>query len=181
MQRNIILASLVLLSGTYGHSQNASADYNNPFVQNGQRRTTDKFLQFLETGQVDSALKLISPTYLKSRKKYKSSLASYHKELLKYLDTTILSVVIVYPETRYNTYRCRYYNTKGEYFYIDLYFSVGRPNSLIEKILKKPENELTDERIALAKSLKEGEKTEPLPPPPFPPPGVNLKPVKKNK
>ncbi len=170
----------MLLSVAFGHSQNAPVDYHNPVVQNGQSQTTYKFMQFLETGQIDSALKLISPVYLKSKKNFKSSLVSYHKELLKYVDTTILSVVIVYSEDNYNTYRCRYYTNKGEYFYIDLYFNVGRPNSLIAKIWKKSEKELIAERKALAKRVKEEEKTGPIPPP-FPPPGVELTPIKKNK
>lgn len=180
MKNTFYLFIVALIACEIGHSQSIPADYHNPVVQKGHRNTTDNFMNFLEQGKVDEALSLIDTSFLRTKTKYKDSLIVYYKELAKYLKTTRLSVVIVYPESKYNTYRCRYYNEKGEFFYIDLYYSVGHPNSLIKRIWKKSEKELIKERKELAKRVKEEEKTGPPPPPKLPPPGVQIMPAKKN-
>jgi hypothetical protein len=164
-----ILVSLICsFIAAIGYSQTIPVDYNNPTVQKGQRRTTHAFMKLLEQGKTDDAIKLIDPAFIKKKNAYRDSLHAYSKELSRYLKSTELSVVIVYPESQYNTYRCRYYNEKGTYFYIDLFFNVGQPNSLIARIWKNPEKELIAERKELAKRKKEEEKTGPPQPPPPP-------------
>jgi hypothetical protein len=183
MRKYLFAFTLTVLTTVAGQAQKLQlpADYNNPAVEQGQRVSTDIFIKLLEQGKVDAALKLIDTSFLKTKKHYQDSLTAFAKELSKYLKSTQLSVVIVYPENKYNTYRCRYYNKNGEFFYIDLYFAVGQPNSLIKKIWKKPESELAKERKELAKRAKEEEKTGPPQPPKLPPPGIEMTPVKKNK
>lgn len=135
-------------------------DYGNPVIQKGQRNTTAIFMNLMETGNIDSAMKYIDPNYISSNKNLKGILISYSKELKKYLKTTHFSVTIVYPERKYNTYRCRYSNTNGHFFFIDLFFNVGNPNSLIAKIWKKPESQLIKERQKQAKESKNIKKVE---------------------
>jgi hypothetical protein len=181
MRKYFYALTLVFLATVTGYSQQAPVDYHNTVVQDGQRLSTDAFIKFLEQGEVDNALRLIDTSFLKSKHNYRDSLSAYRQELLKCLKTTQLSIVIVYPNKKYNTYRCRYYNEYGEFFYIDLYYKVGQPNSPIVKIWKKSQKELEDERKELAKRAKEEEKTGPPQPPKSPPPGVKMTTVKKNK
>jgi len=180
MQKALHLFILTISITLTGYSQLRPDDYNNPIVQKEQRGTTENFVNLIEQGKVDDAMKLIDTSFLQTKNKYRDSLTAYHKELSKYLKTTKLSLVIVYPESKFNTYRCRYYNEKGEFFYIDIYYNGGQPNSLITKICKKSEKELVKERKELAKRVEEEEKTGPPQPPLPPPPGIELKPVKKN-
>ena len=149
-----------------GIAQTIPAHYQDPDVKKKQRQSTDYFLNLLEQGKIDEALKLIDTSFLKTKNNYKDSLTVYHKELSKYLKTTKLYIVVVYPDEKYNTFRCRYSNKKGDFFYIDLYYIIGQPNSSITKILKIPEKELEGDRKELAKQIKEQEKTGPpnLPP-----------------
>ena len=164
-----------------GFAQTIPADYQDPDVKKRQRQSTDYFLKLLEQGKADDALKLVDTSFLKTKNNYRDSLTAYHKELSKYLRTTKLYVVVVYPDDKYNTYRCRYSNKKGDFFYIDLYYNVGQPNSSIAKILKVPEKELEKDRKELARRIKEEEKTGPPPPPKLSPPGVEISPAKKNE
>ena len=163
-----------------GFTQTIPADYQDPSVKKKQRQSADYFIKLLEQGKVDDALNLIDTSFLKAKNNYRDSLTAYYKELSKYLKTTKLYVVIVYPDNKYNTFRCRYANNKGDFFYIDLYYVVGQSNSSIAKILKVPEKELEKDRKELAKRIKEEEKTGPPPPPKLSPPGVEISPVKKN-
>ncbi|MBL7808553.1 MAG: hypothetical protein JNN28_12085 [Saprospiraceae bacterium] len=169
MQKRLFLAILMACVAISAYTQNLPVDYHNKPVKNGQRHTTEKFLHFLETGQIDSALNFISPSCLATFKNPKKLLFSYHQELVTCLNSTKLSLVIVYPEEAYNTYRCRYYNATGDYFYIDLYYPVGQPHALVAKFEKMSKKTLAAERKSLAKRQKEAAKD--IPPPPPPPPG----------
>lgn len=175
MYKFLYLIILVFLFYT-GSSQAIPPDYNNPVVNRKQGLTTEKFMKMLEQGRIDSAMKFIDPSFIKTKGKYRDSLFAFHKELVQYLKSTELSIMLVYPEKEYNTYRCRYYTEKGEFFYIDLYYNVGQPNSPITRISKKPAKELAKERKELAERVKEEEGSGPPQPPP-PPPGMT--PVKK--
>jgi hypothetical protein len=138
MQKVLLLFIFFLTISTTIHSQSTTpVDYHNPLFRNGQKSTAYRFMKFLENGEIDSALRLIDTSFITAKKKYKDSLTLYYKELSKYFKTTQLSVVIVYPEHKYNTYRCRYYSEKGDFFYIDLYYKVSQPNSRIAKNLEE--------------------------------------------
>jgi len=181
MQKYLAAFSLLIIATVNGFAQTIPADYQNPDVKKQQKQRTDYFIKLLEQAKVDDALKLIDTSFLNTKNNYRDSLITYHKELSKYLKNTKLYVVVVWPDNNYNTYRCRYSNKKGDFFYIDLYYNIGQPNSSITKILKVPEKELEKDRKELANRIKEEEKTGPPPPPRLSPPGVDISPAKKNE
>lgn len=176
MRYHFLVASIfsILTFPIYGQNT-APEDVHNESLLEAQRYTAYTFMHALERNQIEKAFALIDSTFAKGKPSYIDSLGSFIKELSKYKDTTILSIVIVWPESKFNTYRCRYYNTNGEFFYMDLYLSTGRPFSLIQRIVKIPEAKLKKDRLDLAKYLKahQNDTAEPVPPPQSPPPGVH--------
>jgi hypothetical protein len=176
MQRLILTATLLIIT-TLCFSQNN--DFGNEAVLKEQRVSAYKFLALLEKHSTSEAKEFIDNAFVKGKKNYSDSLTAYSNELGKYLKQTQLSVVGVFPKKGYNTFRCRYYNKSGTFYSIDLYFKAGQPKSLITKVVKVPEAVLIKDREAMAKRVKEEEKTGPLIPPSNPPPGVILQPVKK--
>src|SRR5450432_3706212 len=130
----------------------APHDEGNYLIRAGQSQTVHTFIRLLEKPDVDSVMLYID------------SLNMYSRQLIKYLKSAKLSVVIVFPEEVYNTYRCRYF-TKKIVFYMDLYLKVGNANSLIMKISNKTPEELVLENIDLDKRRsKSNQKQEVAPP-----------------
>lgn len=173
MPKQLILICLILSVTIHSQAQTgAPPDVGNEALLNQQLHTAYKFAHSLETGQIDTTVAYIDPLVLRNQLSYRDTLIAYSLELSKLLDSTRLSIVTGWPEKKYNTYRCRYYNTKGEFFYIDLYMNVGQPNSTIQKIVKIPASVLKADRDALAKRLKEN--PHPPAPPKYPPPGVTI-------
>jgi hypothetical protein len=166
MEKHFFTLIITLLFSVWGYSQTIPIDYHNLNIRKAQKTKTDSFIAFLEHKDINNAIKLIDTSFLKTKSNYRDSLTAYAKELSKHLKTTELSVVIVYPDDRYNTYRCRYYNQKGDFFYIDLYYNVGQPNSQIAQIYKKTEKELAKTRRKSTKRAKRKEEMEIPPPPP---------------
>jgi hypothetical protein len=143
----------------------APHDEGNYLIRAGQSQTVHTFIRLLEKPDVDSEMLYIDSLFLKERPKYKDSLNMYSRQLIKYLKSAKLSVVIVFPEEVYNTYRCRYF-TKKIVFYMDLYLKVANANSLIMKISNKTPEELVLENIELDKRrIKSNQKQEVAPPP----------------
>ena len=137
----------------------------------------------LEANKPAEGIKLIDVAYLNTKKNYLDTLRVYSKELSGYIKTTNLSIVGVYPEEGSNTFRCRYSNKAGDYFYIDLYLDASDPRSAIKKIVKVPSKVLEKDRKELARSQEYEKKhgvPQPPPPPKFDPPGVTTLPQKKN-
>jgi len=154
--RSFLFACVLFISALPSFAQGTEpVDQRNEALLSAQLVTANNFMRALEKNQPEKALALIDTAYAKSKPSYKDSLMSFIRELSKYRDTTVLSVVIVWPEPQFNTYRCRYYNEHGEFFYIDLFLSTGKPFSLIQRIVKTPEAELEKDRRELAKYLKE--------------------------
>lgn len=146
---------------------------NDPLLR-AQLKTAHRFMSALEAGQVADALALIDPAWSGHHGRYEDSLKAFSTELQKYKGNTTLSVVIVWPAPEYNTYLCRYYNTKGEFFNMSLDLAVGQPGSLVRRITKIPAAQLKKDREELARSLKKHPDTaNEVPPPqsgPPPPP-----------
>jgi hypothetical protein len=146
MRKTLYTLAVFILANITINAQSVPVDSHKRIVARAQVVSTEKFLRLLEQGEIDDAQALIDTSFLRSKTQYRDSLTAYHKELSKYLNTTRLSIVVVTPEKKYNTYRCTYHNKKGDYFYIDLYYKKGKSNSKITRILKKPEQELEKER-----------------------------------
>jgi len=160
-----------------------SLSFGQDAVYKQQLETAYAFMWLLEANKPAEGIKLIDVTYLNAKKNYLDTLKAYSKELSGYLKTTRLSIVGVFPEEGSNTFRCRYGNQTGDYFYIDLYMDASNPRSAIKKIVKVPSKVLEKDRKELARA-KEYEKKHGVPQPPPPPgndpPGVTIFPKKKN-
>jgi len=127
-------------------------DDHRDLVERTQGLNTTMFLSSLEQGRIDEAIELIAPSFLNRKIKYRDSLTAYHKELSQLTSNTKLSIVVVTPDKKYNTYRAIYHNRKGDHFYLDLYYNKGETNSKIARIRKLPVKESTSEKKALVKS-----------------------------
>lgn len=149
------------------------AIYFNPKLERQQKLTVNRFLDFLEKNNIDSARGAIDSQFTKREKNTNKLLSEYAIELGKYFPTTTRSVVIVFPMKGFNTYRCRYYNDEGIFFHIDLYLKDNEVNGLIHKIDYKNSKELKKDRAF--RKANQG-KVEPDPIGPPPPPKPNLKP-----
>lgn len=143
MQKKLYPLTVLVLFTAAIYAQSVPVDSHKRIVERAQGLSTEKFLRLLEQGKIDDALPLIDSSFLQSKTHYDDSLTSYHQELSKYLNTSKLSIVVVTPEKKYNTYRCIYHNRKGYNFTIDLYYKKGRSNSKITHIAKGPEKTKT--------------------------------------
>jgi len=139
MQKTPYLLTLFVLFTVAIYAQSVPVDSHKRIVESAQGLNTEKFLRLLEQGQIDDALPLIDSSFLQSKTHYEDTLTSYSQELSKYLSTSKLSIVVVTPDKKYNTYRCIYHNKKGYNFAIDLYYKKGKSGSKIKRIAKKPE------------------------------------------
>jgi hypothetical protein len=164
--KNRLLVIGILLSSFLSavSQQGDPTDRHNSAVLVPQDSTTHYFLRALENLQIDRAHALVDPVWAKSKGAFKDSLKKYAAELAKYKGTTQLSVVIVWPDLAFNTFRCRYYNSNGIFFFIDLYFSVGQPASMVRRIDVVPPRELKRQRAAEA-VLKKKPSDNAVPPP----------------
>ncbi|MET0393358.1 MAG: hypothetical protein ABW019_09465 [Chitinophagaceae bacterium] len=178
MRRFTLLYSFCLCCLCSAAQTDFPDDYPDPATRKGHLSSVYAFLDLLEKGDAGNALLKIDSSFSRSKGNYKDSLEAYAIELKKYLATTSLSVVTVFPEKGYYTYRCRYYNGKGDFFYMDLYLHAGQPGSLIAKIIKVSESVLISERKELAERIKNEKRTGPPPPPPFPPPDSIMRPLR---
>ena len=156
MQKPLCILILLLLGSVTLSAQSVSVDYHKRLVETAQGLSTEKFLRFLEQGQIDDALQLVDTSFSRSKINYADTLTAYHRELSKYLSTTRLSIVVVTPEKKSNTYRCIYHNKKGYHFNIDLYYNKGKSNSPITRIVKNADKGTEKEKKT---SLKQGKKT----------------------
>ena len=169
------ILSIITLSMN-GQSTDSEDRHNHALLET-QRETAYTFMHALQNNQIEKAFALIDKACARSKPSYKDSLTSFGEELSKYKDTTVLFIVIVWPESKFNTYRCRYSNTNGDFFYMDLYLSSGRPFSLIQRITKIPEAVLEKDRrdLAMYRVEHQNDTVPPVPPPQSSPPrGVKL-------
>ncbi|OQP65337.1 hypothetical protein A3860_16855 [Niastella vici] len=143
MRKTLFALTVFVVSNVTIYAQSVPVDSHKRIVEQAQGLTTEKFLRFLEQGKIDEALPLIDTSYLESKTHYEDTLTNYHQELSKYLSTSKLSIVVVTPDKKYNTYRCIYHNKKGYNFTIDLYYKKGKSGSKITRIAKKPEKSKT--------------------------------------
>jgi len=138
MRKTLFALTVFIVSHVTIYAQSVPVDSHKRIVEQAQGLSTEKFLRLLEQGKIDDALPLIDSSFLQSKTHYEDTLSTYHEELSKYLNTSKLSIVVVTPEKKYNTYRCIYHNKKGYNFTIDLYYKKGRSGSKITRIAKKP-------------------------------------------
>lgn len=143
MRKTLFALTVFVVSHVTMYAQLVPVDSHKRIVEQAQGLTTEKFLRYLEQGNIDEALPLIDSSYLDSKTHYEDTLTNYHQELSKYLNTSKLSIVVVTPDKKYNTYRCIYHNKKGYNFTIDLYYKKGKSGSKITRIAKKPEKTKT--------------------------------------
>lgn len=139
MQKTPYLLTVLVLCSIATFAQSVPVDWHKRIVEQAQGLSTEKFLRLLEQGKIDDALPLIDSSFLESKTHYEDTLTTYHEELSKYLNTSKLSIVVVTPDKKYNTYRCIYHDKKGYNFTIDLYYKKDKSGSKITRIAKKPE------------------------------------------
>src|ERR1700743_970853 len=156
MLSHCLCCSYLLLFAVVVQAQSDSPpDMDNDVLLKSQRQTAFQFMHALERRDISKAVSLLDPNLIGSHPTYKDSLIAFAGELTRYLGETKLSIVTVWPEFAFNTYRCRYSNVSGDYFYMDLYFAVGRPKSLVLRIVKVPEAVLKADRAELERSVQE--------------------------
>jgi hypothetical protein len=141
MRKTLCALTVFIVSHVTIYAQSVPVDHHKRIVETAQGLSTERFLRLLEQGKIDDALQLIDTSFLQSKTHYDDSLTTYHRELSKNLSTSKLSIVVVNPEKKYNTYRCIYHNRKGNNFYIDLYYPKGKSDSKITRISKRPVKE----------------------------------------
>jgi len=139
MRKTLFALTVFVVSHVTIYAQSVPVDSHKRIVERAQGLSTEKSLRLLEQGDIDAALPLIDTSFLESKTHYEDTLSNYHQELSKYLSTSKLSIVVVTPDKKYNTYRCIYHNRKGYNFTIDLYYKKGKSGSKITRIAKKPE------------------------------------------
>lgn len=140
-------------------AQSVTRTAHRDLVERAQGLNTTIFLASLEKGDIDEAIDLIAPAFLKRKIKFRDSLTAYHKELSEVVGKTKLSIVVVTPDKNYNTYRCIYHNKKGYQFYLDLYYTKGQSNSKIARIRKSPLKKKTSTAKATTTTKKSPTKT----------------------
>jgi hypothetical protein len=138
MQKTIFIVAMFLFGHVATFAQSITKDDHRDLVERAQGLNTTMFLTSLEQGRIDEAINLIAPSFLNRKVRFRDSLTAYHKELSQVASNTKLSIVVVTPDKKFNTYRCIYHNRKGEHFNIDLYYNKGETDSKIARIRKIP-------------------------------------------
>jgi hypothetical protein len=154
MQKTICMLAIIIFGQVVTFAQAVTRDDHRDLVERTQGLNTTMFLASLEKGNIDEAIDLIAPAFLKRKIRYRDSLTAYHKELSEVAGKTKLSIVVVTPDKNYNTYRCIYHNKKGDHFYMDLYYNKGQSNSKIARIRRLPVKETTSEPKTKATTKK---------------------------
>jgi hypothetical protein len=138
MQKTVLVMAMFIIGHVATFAQAVTRDDHRDLVERAQGLNTTMFLASLEKGNIDEAIDLIAPSFLRKKVKFRDSLTAYHKELSEVAGKTKLSIVVVTPDKNYNTYRCIYHNKKGDHFYLDLYYNKGETDSKIARIRKLP-------------------------------------------